>query len=479
MINRYSLISGHKLILATFLLLVLYPAWIRGGTRVSIQWPMMYIAALLLLLVIVFLFQNSLSKNRACGGITDLFKDPVLYFGSLFLLLLLIQWWNAGRDLVFDWKLMKWVYGPPHIDWLPSAVKRKDAAEMIRWFFPAFALVLTMRHIIKSQHTIRFVLNIMCASASVLAFLGVCQWVLARIWGIGLAPSESYFFTSFGYANHAGIFFVFVLCLSFGFLINTVFAEDRTKTRIVLRSIMALLIFVGATLSASRAALILSWLALILASIYFIGISWLKCSRVAFVNRVSVVVAFLFLSFFFIHGVGQKFFLEEFGDFFDSKSEIVEIIEPVPGINRFFFAGFFGDKQLQRTVALKIWKNNPWFGAGGWSQSYLSTTYLEENQWKSVTDEGLANTHCDPLQFLSEFGVVGAVLMFMTVCCLLLPLWKMRHSFLQNSVFAFCLMGLALVWCYSWVDLPFRSPAVLYLWVIVFAARLSINERGK
>ena len=464
MLTFSSFMFSRRSILVLFHLLLLYPAWIRGGTHVTAQFPMVWIAALLLLQVTVYLFRKPELRR-------DFFRDPVVYLGAIFLSLLLAQWWNAGRELILDWESMKWVYEAPRCDGLPSAIRREDAAEMLRWFFPAFVLIATVRHAVRTPGTVKRILDIMCISASVLASLCACQWLLARLWGIGQVPSESYCFTSFGYANHVGIYFVFILCLSLGLLVDAAFSKGAQRKHIIMRSVTTLSVFVGATLSASRAALVLACTVLVAASLYFMWRSWNRCSRVALVNRASGVLAMLLLVLFVVHGAGQGYLQEEFGSLFDSRSELVRRSGAGSAGKSSIEEGLFGVRVLQREVALDIWHDHAWFGAGGWSYGHMAATYLEEDQWRDIvgSGSGRANAHNDPLQFLSEFGVVGSGLMLLSVFFLLQPLFKKRHRCLGSPVSIFSIVGVTIVWCYSWVDLPFRSPAVLYAWGIVLA----------
>jgi hypothetical protein len=343
---------------------------------------------------------------------------------------------------------------------------------MLRWFFPAFVLIATMRHAVRTSREVKLTLNIMCTSASILASLCAGQWLLARIWAIGLVPSESYCFTSFGYANHAGIYFVFMLCLSLGLLVDSAFSKRARSRDVILRSIASLAVFIGATLSASRAALILACMVLVGAALYFVWLSWHRCSKVAFVNRASSAVAMLLLVLFVVHGAGRDHLQEEFGSLFDSESARVERVAAGSVSKAFIEDSMLGVRVLLREVAVDIWRDHIWFGAGGWSQCHMAGTYLDEDRWGVIMGSGRANTHCDPLQFLSEFGVVGSGLLLMIAVLLVQPLLKKekRHrSLLGNPVLVCCIVGGAIVWCYSWVDLPFRSPAVLYAWGIVLA----------
>jgi O-antigen ligase len=118
-------------------------------------------------------------------------------------------------------------------------------------------------------------------------------------------------------------------------------------------------------------------------------------------------------------------------------------------------------------AAVKVWRLQPWFGTGGWGYRYLAGTVWPEEQRQRLEKAGLANVHNDPIQFVSEFGVVGTALMAVTAGALAVPLlrrrpWRSVHGW-------FLCAGPAAVCAHSLIDLPFRSPAVLYHWLAVVA----------
>ncbi|MBP7276438.1 MAG: hypothetical protein KBA51_09575, partial [Kiritimatiellae bacterium] len=84
---------------------------------------------------------------------------------------------------------------------------------------------------------------------------------------------------------------------------------------------------------------------------------------------------------------------------------------------------------------------------------------------------GRANAHNDPMQFLAEFGGIGFVLMSVAAASLLVRMLRgdYRRMYRDPLVF-FTLTGAGLVCLHSLIDLPFRSPAILYAWVMGLAA---------
>jgi O-antigen ligase len=93
---------------------------------------------------------------------------------------------------------------------------------------------------------------------------------------------------------------------------------------------------------------------------------------------------------------------------------------------------------------------------------------MEPEQYTLLEGRGRANVHNDGLQFLAEFGVVGAGMLLAAGAFCLRPFFRRR--FPGGPVPFFVMFGLAAVVAHSLLDLPFRSPAVMFLWCAMLAA---------
>jgi O-antigen ligase len=92
--------------------------------------------------------------------------------------------------------------------------------------------------------------------------------------------------------------------------------------------------------------------------------------------------------------------------------------------------------------------------------------HMDPAEWHRL-DVGRANVHNDPMQFLAEFGAIGAALMAAVVGVLLAP-WR-RLVAVRNPVMIMSLLGIIVTSVHSLVDLPFRCPTVMYHWLVVLA----------
>lgn len=443
-------------ILAGLLLTLLYPLFVFGGSRPTTQWAVLVLACGTLLLAL-------LRRSRQPPLLTIL-KDPVFWLGGGFLVLLLTQWLNAGRTALFNWATMSWMYTPPAIAWLPGAVTRDDGLEALRWFIPAGVIMLVIRNTL-SRRAIRLLYGILTAGSALLALQALVQWgaAAAKCCGV-LYPADSYFATSFGYMNHAGAYCVLALTLSFSLLFRSLRKEGPGKRwqRIVF-GMASLLLFAGAHASESRAAICLAWLVTLFAALLFVSRNWRTLSPSDRLNRVVIVGGVLCLLVFFIDGFGHDMLKREFVTQLTAHtpSAITSSSQFISAIAK---EGAGGDRNFFRETALKVWKDHLWLGAGLWAQRYFMGIYLDPSEWGRVLDEGAANVHTDGLQFLSEFGLVGVLLMGLTVLVAAWPIMSATKGLYRTPERLILLTGLVALVAYSFVDLPFRSPAIMLVW---------------
>ncbi len=454
------------------LLLLTFSSWARGGTCQPYQLALPWLGWLVLVCTILgpaLVAQPHASRRanlrRACSGVLC---DPVCWLGVLFLALLLVQWFNAGREQVYDLASQRWLYAPPRHPHWPSAVQREDAAEMLRWFFPAWALLLAIRSPYAGKLSIIRVLTTSALAAALLSLACCVQWLLSFHYPSIQAPAKGVFFTSFGYANHAGAYFLLGLCLSTGLLLRSIFRQSTGRRRLqrtLLSAGCVVLCFTAVHVSGSRASVLLAWIVMLVAAAYALFNGWPELAPVQRVDRALVVTVCAGLVFFAVHGTVRHAIERELSGLWPKGAKCPEHATCKQWANRLIFVAAQGERVTMRRTAWAIWRDYPWFGAGGWAQRYLMTEHTPASQWRYLRDPGRANTHCDIIQFLHEFGLVGLSLMLGSVAVVLWPVLRARRSL--GPLGGFCLLGVALLAAYSSIDLPFRSPAVLYLWLLL------------
>ena len=446
-------------------------AWLRGGTKPMLQTPLPWFGALILLGVLTVVYVRN-KRDHARTGETGqaagnrwkrLLTDPITLAGLLFLALLALQSWNAGRHLYFHPLQEQWVYSqPPHPGW-PSAINRSESLEMLRWFFPAWALLLAFRHALRDSKEKEATLKILTLNAAVLAVFGIVQFLSGTDAIFWTEPLPCVFFASFGYPNHAGSYFILFAGLAGGLLIQSV---NRSPTAPPVKSIILwasslLLCLVAANLSLCRAAMVMSPVIAGVVGVTLFARIWPNLKPIHKVNTAALSIALLCLCVLFIDMVAGEAIREEWTK--QKKDDYISQWVNVP-VGRFYM----------HKAAFEIWRENPWFGVGGWGFRYFLALHLPEEDWAKVHSLGRANAHNDFLQFMAEFGSVGVGLMLVIVSTLGVGIVHNRSWRSPDAVPM--IAALLLVVVHSMIDLPFRSPAILYAWLTV-AAIQSTKDR--
>ena len=105
----------------------------------------------------------------------------------------------------------------------------------------------------------------------------------------------------------------------------------------------------------------------------------------------------------------------------------------------------------------------------------MVASHVPEKYWPALETRGWANVHVDLLQFLTEFGVVGLGLLLAALGVMVRDVLVPRCS-RHDAFCAMAVAGLLLTVVSSFVDIPFRCPAILYTWVVLLAALPAIAK---
>jgi hypothetical protein len=386
--------------------------------------------------------------------------DPVFQAGLFLLIYLGVQWWNAGRLSYFDVGVQEWVFTPPRHPGWPWAFSRVEAGQMLIWFFPAWTLAVMLRLPQVNERMAGRLLRMLVYNAGLLALMGVIQFVAGAKRMYGLAPMKTFFFASFGYANHAAAFFVLMAAVAAGLLFREVFAPaaDQRRRRISMLAGSMVLCLAGANLSLSRAGIILSWLLMFFAMGYGLVCGWTRLRPAGRLKLAVLSAAVVVILLGVVVGFGEQSIRREF-----------KVRKPatsfVPGLEQVNLS--MGGRWDLDVAAWRMWRDHPWYGVGGWGFRHLVAYYSPASQWQEIEKPGNANVHCDILQFLAEFGVIGCLTGVAGLGVLFRPL--ARPAMWRSAVGMMGIAGLGGVVIFSLIDLPFRCPAVLWTWTSVVA----------
>ena len=454
--------------------LLIFPVWLRGGTRLEMMGPAPWLA----LAALVGMLFNPPLKNQETLSIARarvwnrFLSDPLLYVGLAFLFMLILQWSNGPCEELFDVPSWSWIFGPPPRPGLPLfCINQDEALEMLHWFFPFYAALLVIRNgFLRSQKL--DLLKLLAVNAGLAAVFGLVQYLSGTQRIYWLTTLKSQFFAAFGYSNHAGAFFVLVSVLAAGLLLRSLLKKERNEEWPWLASVL-LVCMLAAVFSRSRAAILMTGFLVAAGAAYSFLRLGRKHSARGMATALVCVTASVVVAVCVIAVVPDNLVKAEM------KGTTVEEVESRVDTNA----------DTLKAAAWKIWGEHTWFGVGGWGyRHYLPHVVPKEEQ--KLSAPGGANVHNDPLQFLTEFGVVGAGLLVATIVLLVFPAiravrrirppdeWDNRSRFIKIPPLGLALLvGPCLTLAHSLGDLPFRSPAILWLWGAMLACASDFCER--
>ena len=444
--------------------LLAYTTWVWGGLRPSFHRGSVGLAAVLL---IAMALEGRAAVLRAVA------RDPVFYLGLAFLGYLAIQWFNAGREQYFDIGYRRWTYtDPPWPGW-PFAFSRPEAAQMLAWFFPAWAIAVAIRSRLLARRALRGLLAFVAGSAALLAVFGLAQFASGTRAIYWRQPLNGHFFASFGYANHAGPYFVLAESVALGLLFREILDVRRSHAdtpsamrlrhpwRVAALVLIATFCAVGANMGFSRAGILLNAVLGLFAAGYLWKRAWARLTAAGRLNLAALTAGVLGTLFFLVAGFGEHGIRREF-KLRPAASEPLDTVWERIDLE-------LGHRPAFARAAWAIWREHPWFGVGGWGYRYLVANHVPEKHWPALETRGWANAHADALQFLAEFGMVGMGLLLAALGAMIRDV----RARCRNRHDAFCAMaaaGLLLTVVFSLVDIPFRCPAILYAWVALLSA---------
>lgn len=405
------------------------------------------------------------------SGRRPLKQDAFFWLGLLFLAYLGLQWWNTGRELQYDADARRWLYSPPPHPRLPWSFTRREAAQMLYWFFPAWVLALCLRAPGMTRKHLGLVMRGLVFTGGALALCGAVQFLSGSPHLIWRMPPRAISFASFGYANHAAAYFLLLAGVAAGLLFRQVFRRDRPMSRLTVAglAVSLALCLAGANLSLSRGGILLAWLLAAFTAAYGMVRGWRLLRPAARVHGLVAAAVVGTALYFAVLGVGGRAIR---GEFTPRRRPAHQL---VPGLAQFNLD--LSDRPRLWKAAWSAFKDYPLYGTGGWGFRYVVAFYLPPEEWDYLRNNpGRANVHCDPLQFLAEFGLAGGGLMALAAAALTVPL--LGRGGRRGAVFTMSCAGLLLVAAFSLIDLPFRCPAVLWTWTAVLAALPGLTARG-
>lgn len=474
--------------------------WLFGGARGDLLLPV--VPWLFVLMVdIVLCFPQHHIGERAYEARSRVWhtlqRSPIFWTIVGFLVLLLIPFVNNGLCPQCDAVLIAdGVKAAPPVSFLPFCVDRLDHLNTVYWFAVALLSVIAVHHCLTRRGK-RMVLELLVWNGAALAILGFVQNATGAVAPLWCAPLNGAtgreFFSTFGYPNMAGDYFVLLFGIAVALWRNRCEQIRLAKEGLDPSSRDALakrgqfwrthyfllpagLFFFAAINTLSRASIVL---VSTLAVIFFAHTLTVVLSRMGRARRFTVgvwsVLAFSVLIFFATVTMPERIRRE------------VKSLGAATVLNR-----VTGKAQYHTTVATSLWKEHRLFGCGGWGYRHLCGPQMRKLgiDTRALQDVGGANVHNDYLQFLAEHGLAGFGALVAIVVMLLLPVVRQWRKMVLDTRFQkpkdlppkpvqifilpapafFLLLTVLATLIHAFGDCPLRSCAVLTLFYIVLAA---------
>lgn len=471
-------------------------AWLFGGARGDVLAPVVPWLLLLTAEVIVAFPQRSLmettyeARTRVWRAMK---RDPFVWAAGLLLVLMAIPFVNNGLCVSCDRAMIALGHSPaPPFKFLPYCVNRLDHYSVVLSFAITLFLATAVRHCLRARGK-RLMLEIVVWNGFALAILGFLQSVVGApgpLWQpIATAGTVNTFFSTFGYPNMAGDYFVAL----FGIAValwrradDEVHALAKTDSAAVEKNryrtfcrrhyllIPSVIFFFAAINTLSRAAIVLVVSLTVIFFVHtFFSLSH-RMSRAARVRKGTIALA--------VTGLLVFFAVQTIPDDMQHEVDSLDTNEVLTRVT--------SKETYHARVAMEIWKENFLFGCGGWGYKHFCVPKLSERERSVSPSPGGANVHNDYLQFLAEHGFVGFGLMVAAALFLLAPVVTVWRRLIRNARFAkpadlpakpvalfvlpapaFCVLMSALAtFIHGFGDCPLRSAAILSLFYVSLAS---------
>lgn len=461
-------------------LMVIYSSWARGGSSYHYFWalPFLALGVIEMMLMMPPTVRDDTPAMALSRLVRSIFRDPIFYIGMALLVFLTIQWLNGPCELVEDPEAFSgWKYEDPPAPSLPFCVDRGEALQPLLWFLAAIVAVLAVRNSLRPSARF-FLLKAIAVNGALLSLLGFAQAFTCpgRLYWFREMPV--YFFSTFGYPNHAGTFFTMTTAISAGLLIRAIGDQEHRRESGWL-TLTFLFNAAGIYGSLCRAAIIMGSLIIL---VFFIYALFYLSSRVSRRRLVTAGVAVFFLA------VCAVLLAVTPGSPLKAELDTVDW-------SNLASSAYAGDRKDLAQAAIDIWRDYPWTGVGGWGFRRYIGLYIPEEKWEFLMSHGRANVHNDALQFLCEHGMMGFGLMIAIVIVLLvhgiagIVLGRRevdvgtlrRHTWLGSvSPCAWAVLAAtAAMAVHSTLDLPFRSVANILVWFIGLACLPGLTPRRR
>ena len=334
----------------------------------------------------------------------------------------------------------------PHLEWIPSSATSDVTISKLPFVVFLLGCVIPVSFLYSNKESFGKLRSFVVLNGLCLASAGLFVDLLGgdKMLGLIVPPSgtERYFFSTFTYKNHCAIFFILCLCCAAGsFKCNHVLSNSKLKLCIGLGMV---LFPVCVVLTGSRSCIVVCYILLVC---FFVN----RFKDISIIYRLGVAV-FVPSS---LVAIALMFNLENY-------REIVNT-------TRLYYLNYTETQSTTRLLLTRdTWNMFLDSYVFGWGLGSFEVVfnYYDGGYYKG---EGHGKghyyiyAHNDVLQVLSEVGIIGLLLFGSLLCypCIVFSRYKVRDGWVTT--------GLLIVLLYSFIEFPFRTPAVAYLFCVLFA----------
>lgn len=460
---------SEKLLIAQTALIVGFASWAFGG-RVS--WASVWIIAIaaggLIPLLLSFHEERRETQQRSqvpprCQGTVFSWRlVPWLILAALIVISFFNGSYRGGAPESGGGLILR-----EHIEWLPSTVFPARTAESFGTLAAPLFQGLLVFQVAQGRRTLRLLLVPVCANALLLAVVGTFFHLLGsdRILDFHFSPNP-FFFATFVYKNHWAAFCLLAICASLGLFFHG-FARRQHAARATRNSPLPffvaapILLALTIPLAGSRSGTGLLFL-IFVAVIAKVGGQLLRRADMSS-QRKRIAAALLTAAFAGVVGYGYALAETSIqGGLRTTEQQVQAYLEFDQLEDRFYIS-----RDTWNMAAAK-----PAYGWGLGSFPLVIPAYQGDEFRDPETGEisrYFVDAHNDWLQFLSEIGWLGLILLLAP------PFLIFCRYFARGAANAFSrwlLFGCGLVLTYAIFDFPFQNPAVFLLFSILFAAAM-------
>ncbi len=469
---RPPLARREKILIFWIALLLVTSPWMLGSTRGWAQLVQLGLATAAFLFLFLPVGRNFDEKATAGANLRRLVRLPFFWLGLPFLAYVLIQCLNPDAAITLYAPVRHIIDIEPLVSWLPRGFRATfepyNGYRVLVLQTTAFLTVCTVCVGLLRRRSIILLCWIALWNGVAVAAFAIWQKVLGfqDIAGVIKNTVDAKLFGPFWYCNHAGMFLYLTLAITLGLAFH--YWMDSRKTFAgsgphIFLLLPALLFACAAVYSSSLGG------AAVAASLIACALVIAGISMIAHGLEASRIVPAIFMCLLLLAAIVYPVF--KMTDFTELEKKYSRA-----DIEAF---GQQSNRTALREVAWKLAQRDLVWGSGAGCFPYYSDFEIikypffqdPHRTWKLRYTA--VHAHCEPLEFLVEFGIVGCALWVIAVGAVVCTILRRLRHLPGLSLAA--VLGLIALVGHSWFDFALRSGAILVLaaFLLAAAARLS------